>query len=193
VDNEFLPALDKLENARRLTLASYISLPRSTDVVNALRIAICPHATVDCDQHCAEGDAPCDAISRVNDRLLFDSLLRPGERSALFTNPSSILKRYRQHTVHFFYLRSEEEIGRVEVPEWVARNRARVDLTHALVLDQCRRGQGYPVALSEAHEQAVIGAADRERFWALVEDSLADARIVTSSSGKSRSKRTRWL
>jgi len=68
-----------------------------------------------------------------------------------------------------------------------------LNLTHTLVLDQCRRGQGYPVALSEAHEQAVVTGPDREYFWQLVESSLVDEKIPSLSSAKSRSKRTRWI
>jgi NurA-like 5'-3' nuclease len=68
-----------------------------------------------------------------------------------------------------------------------------MNLTHALVLDQCRRGQGYPVALSEAHEQAVVTGADREEFWSLVEESLEEYKLPTYTSIKSRSKKTRWI
>jgi hypothetical protein len=75
----------------------------------------------------------------------------------------------------------------------VARNKDLVGLTHRLVLDQCQRGQGYPVALSEAHEQAVVTTADRENFWQLVEANLVAEHLPTPTSGKSRSKRTRWV
>ncbi|UCC16211.1 MAG: nuclease, partial [Dehalococcoidales bacterium] len=65
--------------------------------------------------------------------------------------------------------------------------------THSLILDQCRRGHGYPVALSEALEQAVVTGADRENFWQLVETALADEKIQTFTSAKARSKNTRWV
>ena len=68
-----------------------------------------------------------------------------------------------------------------------------VDLVQTLVLDQCRRGQGYPVALSEAHEQAVVTGADREQFQYLVELALSEKRLSTITSAKSRSKKTRWI
>jgi hypothetical protein len=192
----FIPALDKLQTLsreRKLTLASYISLPRSDDVINALKVAICPQEPVDCDRFCHNGDSACDVISGVNDRMLFAELLRVGERSALFLNPSNIMKRYGMHQVYFFYLKVDDEIARVEVPEWVAVRKDLLDLTHALVLDQCRRGQGYPVALSEAHEQAVVTGADREEFWVLVEQSLEEEKLPTFTSVKSRSKRARWI
>jgi len=35
------------------------------------------------------------------------------------------------------------------------------ELTGSIVYDQCLRGMGYPVALSEAHEKAVLGAEER--------------------------------
>jgi NurA-like 5'-3' nuclease len=81
----------------------------------------------------------------------------------------------------------------VEIPEWVAMKRDLVEITHALVLDQCRKGQGYPVVLSEAHEKAVITGADREQFWELVEEFLIEGKMSTYTSTKSRSKRTRWI
>jgi len=111
----------------------------------------------------------------VRDRDLFINLLSPGERSAVFLSQSSVVeKHYGTHQVYFFYLRVDDEIARVEVPQWVAMDDGLLSLTHTLVLDQCRRGQGYPVALSEAHEQAVVTGADREYFWQLVESSLVD-------------------
>ena len=87
----------------------------------------------------------------------------------------------------------DDEIARVEVPQWVVMEEGLLSLAHTLVLDQCRRGQGYPVALSEAHEQAVISGVDREYFWQVVESSLVDEKLPSLSSAKSRSKRTRWI
>jgi len=84
-------------------------------------------------------------------------------------------------------------MARVEVPLWVAERDELVDLVHALVLDQCRRGHGYPVALMEAHEKAVVTTADREQFWQLVEIALAEDRLTVRSSGKKKSKRLRWV
>jgi GNAT superfamily N-acetyltransferase len=198
VDNGLLTHFDRmreLNRDRKLALASYISRPRATDVVNALRVAICPHDPADCDRYCMMGEKrACDAVAGLQDRELFASLLEPEERSALFISQSSVVeKRYREHTVYFFYLRVDDEIARVEIPMWVARNKDLVGLTHRLVLDQCQRGQGYPVALSEAHEQAVVTTADRENFWQLVEANLVEEHLPTPTSGKSRSKRTRWV
>jgi hypothetical protein len=185
-----------LEEIRKLNvaLASYISFPRSTDVVNALRVAICPYDPADCDRYCPNKAKDCDKVAGVQDRELFASVLGEGERSALFISQSSIVeKHYGEHWVNFFYLRVDDEIARVEIPQWVAKDEGLLNLTHGLVLDQCRRGQGYPVALSEAHEQAVVTAADKETFWQLVEFYLVDEKMPSPASAKSFSKRTRWV
>ncbi len=193
----FLSHLDdirKLGRDRRLALASYISFPRSTDVVNVLRVALCPGEIVDTDRCSACRTRECETVAGVQDRELFFSLLDPGERSALFISQSSVVqKHYGEHQVYFFYLRVGDEVARVEIPQWVARDEHLLNLVHPLVLDQCRRGQGYPVALSEAHEQAVVTGADRDNFWQLVESSLMEEGLSTLGSAKSLSKRTRWV
>jgi len=190
----YLEDIRKLNGDRQLALASYISLPRSTDVVNVLRVAICPQEPADCDVNCPPGKTrDCDAVAGVQDRELFLNLLANGERSALFISPSRILKHYGVHQVCFFYLRVDDEVARVEIPRWVAVDEGLLNLAHALILDQCRRGQGYPVVLSEAHEQAVVTTADKGEFWQLVESLCLEEKIPTLTSAKSFSKRTRWV
>ena len=154
-----------------------------------------PLRPTDCDRNCPTArERDCDKVAGIQDRELFAELLGQGERSALFISQSSVVeKHYGEHRVYFFYLRLNDEIARVEIPQWVAREDGLLDLAHSLVLDQCQRGQGYPVALSEAHEQAVVTTADRENFWQLVESLLVDEHLPTPVSGKSFSKRTRWI
>ena len=196
----FLVALDSIKELglkSSLALASYISLPRSTEVVNALRIALCPYEPPDCDRHCPRGVPAerrvCDAVAGIRDRDIFRDLLSPSERSATFISRSSVVKDYYEgHEIRFFYLRTDDEIARIEFPRWV-EERGLVDFVHAAVLDQCYRGHGYPVALSEAHEKAVLTGADREQFQYLVERALAEQRLQTATSEKSRSKRTKWI
>jgi hypothetical protein len=188
-----LETMRKLNNDKRIAVASYISFPRSTDVVNVLRLALCPHEVADCDRYCPE-KRDCDSVSGVQDRELYSSILEQGERSAVFVSQSSVVQKYYGvNQVYFFYLRIDDEIARVEIPQWVATDDGLLDLAHALVLDQCRRGHGYPVALSEAHEKAVVTGADRELFWQVVESSLIGEHLPSLSSAKSWSKRTRWI
>jgi hypothetical protein len=200
LENGFLQALNRIKEIsqkNKVALASYISFPRSTEVVNALRVAICPYDPPDCDRNCPRS-APsskrvCEAVASVQDSAIFSRILEPGERSATFISRSSVVQRhYGDHEVRFFYLRGDEEIARVEFPRWV-EEKGLVDLVHAMILDQCSRGQGYPVVLSEAHEQAVVTGADREQFQYLIELALSEKRLPITTSAKSRSKRTRWI
>ena len=201
IEEGFVQALEELRqmaSRRPLAVASYISLPRSAEVVNALRLAVCPYEVADCDRHCgtiAVGERPCDASAQgLLDRDLFSETLEPGQRSGMFATSSHMVEDYYGgHGVHFFYIHAGEEIGRVEVPTWVAEDEAMLGLTHALIVDQCRRGPGYPTALMEAHEQAVVTGADRRFFVQQVENALDEQQIPVYSSEKSRSKRLRWL
>jgi len=191
-----LNTMKELSLDRQLAVASYISFPQSTDVVNVLRLAVCPYETVDCDRNCRgkfEG-RECDVVGGLLDRDLFARLLAPGERSAIFSSRSSVvMKYYGAQEVDFFYIRLDGEVARVEIPLWVAEDEKLVELVHTTISDQCRLGLGYPVALSEAHEQAVVTGADREQFWGLVEQVLADDRMILESSAKRQSKRARWI
>ncbi len=197
LDKGLIKQFDRLKLAtkdKKIVFGSYISSPRSNDVVNVLRIASCPHEAVNCDKYCDTGKQDCGDLGRITDSQLFISLLAPGERSALFASRSKIIKgHYDQHEVLFFYLRVEEEIARVELPVWVASDRTQIDMMHGMILDQCRKGDGYPVALSEAHEQAVVTISDRENFWQLVESNLIDDHLPIQTTGKSRSKKMRWV
>jgi hypothetical protein len=196
LDNGFINHMEEIHRSsinKRIAVASYISFPRSADMVNALRVALCPREFVDSDCCSSCASRECTRISGIYDRDLFAELLKEGERSGLFISASKIQKRYGKHLVNFFYLRNNEEIARVEIPKWVAEDKEKVDLVHALVLDQCHRGQGYPVALSEAHEKAVITTTDRDNFWRIVDESLVEGRLPIVESGKSRSKKTKWI
>ena len=95
--------------------------------------------------------------------------------------------------MHFFYVNVGSEMARVEVPAWVAEDEALLALTHSLLLDQCRKGLGYPVAIMEAHEQAVIGGHERELFRQMVEETLTRHGLDVSTSEKARSKIGRWV
>jgi hypothetical protein len=192
-----LDRIQRQNGTRRLAVASYISFPRSNDVINALRIAACPYEFADCGQYCHDidpGNRQCDAIGGVSDRELFYDLLATGQRSALYESTSMLVKEhYGPHAIIFFYLRLEDEIARIEIPKWVAESQELLNLTHSLVFDQAVRGQGYPAVLSEAHERAVITGADRENFWVLLESFLEDEKLPITGSGKNFAKRMRWV
>lgn len=174
-----------------LALASYVSMPASTEVVNLLRFVgggLEPASPVD------RADLPSEPrLDGVLDRHVLDAVLRPGERSAIFGSASHVQGEYPPGTdISFFYVKvpgpSEGELGRVEVPRWVAEQPAVLDRVHATILQECRKGDGYPLALSEAHERAVVRAPEREAFFRLVERRLRRAGLGPIGSRKRRSK-----
>ena len=193
-----LPALERLRmqaEQRPLVVASYISLPGSREVVNALRLQACPYESVDCDGYCGSlrpGLRPCDTVHGLTDRQLFEAVLDPGWRSGLFRSTSSVVvERYGIHRISFWYLHVGQEVVRVEVPEWTTA--AGIEFAHAAILSQSQKGLGYPVALSEAHEQAVVTLQDRRYFEELLEAALQEERLPVFTSEKARSKRLRFL
>lgn len=183
---------------QRIPLASYISFPASDELVNALRVGVCPDAHVVCSR-CETlrqlGTPHCGGLVPLEDRQLLAGLLRPGQRSALFKSQQPVLRFYNNPAQHvlFFYVNVGSEIGRVEVPQWVADDPVLLDRVHAIIVDQCRRGSGFPPALVEAHEQAVINLGDRALVERMLEEALAARGIIYTRSMKDRTKRERSI
>lgn len=196
VGDGLLKHFDQLLSLIQMTpiaFGSYISSPRSSEVMNLLRVALCPHDDPDCDRDCrskGREPRPCDQISGLRDCDVFGRLLASGSRSAVFRSRSKMVEdNYGNHKVCFFYLNVGDEIARVEVPLWMAQRPDLLALAHALIFDQCRLGGGYPVSLSEAHEQAVLTVSDREQFWSLVDSQMEQRGLEVPGTAKSRSKR----
>ena len=201
VDEGYVEIMDeimRMASERTLAIASYISLPRSLEVVNGLRVSVCPYPIADCDRECGtvrNGERPCDKeVSGVFDREIFNNSLGVSERTPVFGSNADIVRNhYGDQGISFFYVRTEEEVGRVEVPNWVAEDEALLGLVHSLVVEQCRLGPGYPVALKEAHEQAVVTGGDRQYFVELVAGALEQQGLPVYSSEKNISKMRRWI
>jgi len=186
----FLQIMDEFRSLR-VPVAGYISYPGSADVINALRVGLCPEKTSFCNQ-CPYTDLPelpCSPIEGLTDRFLFSTVLDTGEASPVFRSSSKILELYGGHRVYFFYINIGEEIARVEIPEWVALDNALLSLVHTLVFDQAKKGKGYPVAIAEAHEQAVVKAKDRDFFFSLVREAMVRSDFTVTVSRKGLSKR----
>lgn len=186
---------------RRVPLIGYISRPASRDVVNSLRVAHCPHTDANCDRHCPNRSRPrphfvapeCAGTEGVRDADLFAEMLCEGERSAVFGSTSTILDAYKQHRICFFYLHVGTEIARCEIPQWVAEDPELLALAHELCADQARKGFGYPVALAEAHEQAIVRNAEKDAFFLLLERMMVTSGQRASQTQKNVSKRARRI
>jgi hypothetical protein len=175
-------ALDLLAvQGEAISVGAYISGSRSPDVVTSLR-----------------GLSPSAGLSWPHaDGQLFRTILADGQRSALFRAQSERVGRVEAmftapHQVCFFYFRVGDDVARVEVPHW-ATSPPQVARLHATLVDQCRRCDGYPRALQEAHEQAVISGNDRLQFGRLLEMEVGRHGLRSLSNSKQVSKRRRGL
>lgn len=186
-------------------LAGYNSSPRTTDVVSMLKVVMCTEDAVDCDKCPYDSgakswhaqleiagasllpvpDKPCEEASPVGDASLYWSLLDEGQRSPRFRSHARVSAAYTA-SIDFVYLHTGAEIARLELPAWLTPGQ--MDTLCGAVLDQCSKGLGYPVTLSEAHEQAVVRASDRRAFV-----ELARRQNVSRPSAKLMRKRTSVL
>ena len=199
------PALARLRAAstdrRPVAVAAYTSRPRTTEVAGAARLMLREQADTDCNRLCTARRSDltsCDGAAGFDDRELFELLLGPGRRSPLYRS-SHLAARFAlglatgQEWSHFYYLNGGAEIARVEVPDWLADDPELLALSHAMLVKQCELGMGYPVAISEAHEQAVITGHDREEFRRLTLMLLEQQGLPTPESAKATSKRRPWV
>jgi len=193
--NQILPpilaAWEQLRQ-QQIPLVGYLSASRSGESLNFLRLAACPFAQPDCQTHC-DGQldqAPCSAFTPLRDATFWATELQPGERSPFWQSSADILSLYGPHQVYFCYLNVGVEVARIELPQWVLADSNQCELALGLVLTQVQKGYGYPIALAEAHNQAVVRGGDRTRFFTLLEQEMirAGLRNVGTSYKEARKR-----
>ena len=199
---KYLRVLTRL-HGRGVITAGYVEKPSADLVVRLLEIA-----TADQDQlhHLRE----YQPLRGVSDRWLYgereNPLLPPGHRSAVFALQSGSVKRYKGPlSLHFFYL-NVGTLGhpwpvRVEIPQWVAEDKKKLELLHAVLIEQCNMmgSKPYPYLLHRAHETAVVRREEKDQIEQLlamelrrVRDEVGERSYKDSAKalpGRSRSKR----
>ncbi len=155
---EYIQLLLDLTKKDYLT-AGYIDRPRATAVTTMLDI----YASIRSPQSVS--------ITGLPDILLMSSLLKSGQRSAIFALRSSSSQNYQNDLrIHFFYLNvgkpGKPYIARVEIPAWVAITPEKVNLLQHTLLDQCALmgNRPYPYLLHRAHEEAVVHFDEKEQL-----------------------------
>ena len=169
--NKYLGFLTELSGLAVIT-AGYVDKPAAGLVTRLLEVALTP-----------EADLPRIRESRplqgVADQDLYDSLLGPGERSAIFAMQSKSASNYKDEiALHFFYLNvgqaGRPHLARVEIPAWVAANRDQLDCLHAVLISQCQLlgSKSYPYLLHRAHETAVVTLEDKDQVTQMIINEL---------------------
>ncbi len=177
----------------RLPLLGYISNSRSTEVINSMRILICPYEFANCKENCHdlnEDDFPCSTISPLTDRHLFSLFLPEFSRSAAFLSGAKVSKLLiAPLQTCFLYCNFGTATARIEFPRWLFEDKMTFESALTALTSQVRRGAGYPVVLAEAHHQAVIKSADREQFFKLLSKHYVSAGIGTGQRSAKAEKK----
>ncbi len=170
-----LAAWEDLRNSK-IPLMGYLSASRSREAVNFLRFPACTFDFPNCIVNCRDSEEenkPCQLIHPIRDTTLWGSVLPAGHRSALWRSNLRILDYYDEpQRVYFCYVNVGNEIARIELPAWVAEDSTLFEQSLGIMLAQVYKGYGYPVALAEAHNMAVVRSRDRHSFFNLLEQQM---------------------
>jgi hypothetical protein len=167
----YLGVLKKLHEIGSIT-AGYVDKPGADLVVRLLEVAKAEGEDL-------RGIRSYRPYQGVTDRQIFDNLLEPGERSAIFALQSRSSRPYQDELeLHFFYLNvgrpGKPYLSRVEVPRWVVDDEARLDDLHSMLVSQCRMigARAYPYLLHRAHETAVVSMEDKQQVTQMIVHEL---------------------
>ncbi|GAB1538102.1 DNA double-strand break repair nuclease NurA [Scytonema sp. NUACC21] len=171
-----LDAWGKLRDAK-IPLMGYLSASRNVEGINFLRLLACPHQVPDCVSFCPNQleKVPCKVFEPLRDTALWATQLKPGQRGPLWRSNARIIDLYEGQQIYFCYIHVGTEIARIEVPSWVVQDTNMFNQALGLMLGQVQKGYGYPVAVAEAHNQAVVKGGDKARFFSLLERQMIRA------------------
>ncbi len=196
---EYLKALAELHKLE-VTTAGYVDKPAANLVVRLLEIAL-----LDANQLAGLHQSRLSPLRGVIDRDLFNFLLAPGERSAVYGIQSRSAQNYLGALgLHFFYLNvgrvDRPSLARVEIPAWVAQDTEKLGLLHATLVQQCQvmGARPYPYLLHRAHEAAVVTFEEKEQVTEMISLELRKRGIpIGNHSNKQFAKdqpgRTRFI
>jgi hypothetical protein len=169
--------------------AGYVDRPAANLVVRLLEVVSAESGDLANIRH-------FHPLRGVTDKALFQDMLAPGERSAVFAIQSQSAKKYPGRlALHYFYLnvgRNERSsLARVEVPAWVVHDQAKLNALHAVLVDQCRilGARPYPYLLHRAHETARVSQQERDQVTQMISLELRQRGIpVEGTSNKQFAK-----
>jgi hypothetical protein len=187
IKTEYLKGMQRIQSSGS-ALAGYVDRPRSANVIRLLHLAGLPVEEID------DASIRAHPFQRLNDGSLFSRILSSGQRSARFGIVSPLNQDFSLsgHGVQFFYLNTgyQDQIVRVEIPDWVGDNQTLLDLVHAGIVEECRT-TGMPYVLARAHELAVVSQSDRQALDRALQTFLLEQGLAAEISQKEKAKR--WL
>ncbi|HCR70699.1 MAG TPA: hypothetical protein DIW23_04580 [Anaerolineae bacterium] len=187
---KYLGVLSRLQS-RGIITAGYVDKPSADLVVRLLEIMMADNEQI---QKLRE----FHPLRSVSDRWLFgekeNPLLKAGHRSAIFKIQSSSEKIYTGVLeLYFFYLNvgtdSKPYPVRVEVPKWVVDDKNKLNLLHAVLVQQCKMmgSRPYPYLLHRAHETAVVKQEEKYQIEQMLGQELRNNNEETDSDSNKQS------
>lgn len=174
----YCAVLERL-HAQRVLCAWYVSMPKNRELLDILNV------------YCALIQQPGDFLKNCVDADVLEQWLVPYERTTMFVNNGMLAHDYPTAVhPHFYYIHSGAEVARVEIPSWIAHDEQLVTTITSVITDQCIKGDGYPVALAHAHEQAVIKRSDQEVFYRMMYRLSEQKRLPMRMSRKQLKKQS---
>jgi len=171
---QYLSALDDLALNQVIT-AGYVDRPRADLVVKLLELVAPEHESTE------------RPFAGVTDLQLFETILNPGERSAVFKLQSSSADAFvNKKALHFFYINvgsaGQPALARVEVPLWVVEDPQAMNTLQSVLVEQSllAGARPYPYPLIRAHEIAVVKMDDHEQISEMIESELLNRGLPPS-------------
>jgi hypothetical protein len=164
---EYKRALRELHSLGAIT-AGYVDKPSANLLVRLLEVA-------SLEENELEAVKKLRPLQRVSDRQLFQRLLAPGDRSAVFAIQSRSIDQYQDElALHFFYLNvgraGKPWLARVEIPGWVADDTEQLNALHAALFQQCQimGSRPFPYLIHRAHEAAVVSLEEKSQVAQMI-------------------------
>jgi hypothetical protein len=178
--NRYVDVLEKCKE-QGILIAGYMSLPKHKELMGILKSVMCRFNST---------SKAYQEIDRLTDATITRFFLESGTRSTLFKSTQAITELYPADVAPYFcYFNVGVETVRIEVPEYIATNELLFNKMCGIIIDQSQKGTGFPVGLSEAHEQAVVRGADRDFFYYLINKMGLTHKKMLVFSQKVRKKR----
>lgn len=194
IEQDYMKALQMLYDAAACPIG-YLDRPRSTYLISLLHLLRLDAGQVNDANLRTNGD-----MEGLTDAMLFANVLQAGERSAIMTQNSPQNFAYKGRTeegdfeIAFFYVNvsttSSPVIVRIDVPMWVARDKAVVAALHALIVTQCaiQGRRHYPYALTRADELAYVSSVEKSQLDEMIRVEMLRNQLSPEASNKLQTK-----
>jgi hypothetical protein len=195
IEKDYMEALEMLRDSAACPLG-YLDRPRSTYLISLLHLLRLPLHQVNDAYLRSNGD-----MEGLTDAMLFAQVLQPGERSAIMIQNSPQNFAYKGRSsegdfeIAFFYLNVSNSSGvpvivRIDVPMWVARDKAVIAAIQSMIVMQCaiQGRKSYPYVLTRADELAYVSGVEKSQLDEMIRVEMMRNSLAPEASNKLQTK-----